>query len=51
MRQVLSHNQCEDELARYRLLKAGLIKQSGTAVTWWLWMARPAIVLRTVATI
>ena len=33
MRQVLSHNQCEDELSRYRLLKAGLIKQSGTAVT------------------
>jgi hypothetical protein len=33
LEQVLKENQCRDELARYRLLKAGLIKQSGTAVT------------------
>jgi hypothetical protein len=31
--QVLQENQCSDELVRYRLLKAGLIKQSGVAVT------------------
>ena len=31
--QVLQDNQCTDELARYRLLKAGLIKMKGTAVT------------------
>ena len=33
LRQVLRDNQCTDEHARYRLLKAGLIKQSGTVVT------------------
>ena len=33
LRQVLRDNQCSDELARYRLLKAGLIKQNGTAIT------------------
>jgi hypothetical protein len=33
LKQVLHDNQCPDEMARYRLLKAGLIKQSGTAVT------------------
>lgn len=32
MKQVLTHNTCADDLARYRLLKAGLIKQVGTAV-------------------
>lgn len=33
LHQVLRQNQCHDELARYRLLKAGLIKQRGTTVT------------------
>ena len=34
LRQVLRDNQCRDELARYRLLKAGLIKQKGTTVSY-----------------
>lgn len=33
VQQVLTYSRCSDDLARYRLLKAGLIKQSGTAVT------------------
>ncbi|MCP4420583.1 MAG: hypothetical protein GY805_28590 [Chloroflexi bacterium] len=33
MRQILQDNLCANELAQYRLLKAGLIKQNGTAVT------------------
>ncbi len=33
MKQVLMHNTCADDFSRYRLLKAGLIKQLGTAVT------------------
>lgn len=33
LHQVLRDNQCTDELARYRLLKAGLIKMRGAAVT------------------
>lgn len=33
LRQVLRDNQCTDEHARYRLLKAGLIKQNGAVVT------------------
>ncbi|KAA3655064.1 MAG: hypothetical protein DWQ04_33775 [Chloroflexi bacterium] len=33
MQQVLHDNQCSDEMSRYRLLKAGLIRQRGTAVT------------------
>ncbi len=33
MRQILQANQCEDPLSQHRLLKAGLIKQRGTAVT------------------
>jgi hypothetical protein len=32
LKQVLKENRCSDEIARYRLTKAGLIKQSGSAV-------------------